>query len=97
MQQLIHWHYQSTGLISDSVPFVEIIEFIDWGKALISSQGWRLGSVEFGADRAQLAFRAESMDWLLCFESLCESIWIESIQHSDDVVYTRLLERLNEQ
>lgn len=97
MQQLIHWRVEPMGLIADHVPFVETVDFIDWAKQLIAQQGCSVGSIEFGADRAQVGFRYENLDFLLCFESLCESIWIESIQHSDDVVYTRLLERLNEQ
>lgn len=77
MQQLKDWEQREDMLILRVCPLKDIQEFVPWCKELLLEQAWQMVSLELGADRGQMLFRAEEEDFLLHYEALCDALWIE--------------------
>lgn len=43
----------------------------------------RLLEMNQGADRCQMRFNFQHQDFLLCYEALCDSLWIENYTHEN--------------
>lgn len=80
MQQLNQWRFceetQTILYIKDKLPNWD--DFKHWCN-IFCSEHFTLISIEYGADRQQMHFRLGGHDYLLCYEAICEAIWIESI------------------
>lgn len=80
MQQLAHWQYDldhnTLLLVGTHLPKWD--EFPIWCENFCQAP-MRKVSFEQGADRQQLQFTMAENDFLLCYESLCEAIWIEAM------------------
>jgi hypothetical protein len=58
-------------------------------------ENYRLITLEQGADRQQMHFRLGEYDYLLCYEALCEALWIESIGHQSSAALDVLCKLLD--
>lgn len=80
MQQLIEWqlskHNAQNPLLQASFVLLDE-QFEDWTKTFCQQFQLICKERSEGADRAQLHFQYGQCDYVLCYEALCESIWIE--------------------
>jgi hypothetical protein len=97
MQQLSQWQYcaENQTILYLAVELPDWDNFNQWCDHFCRGN-FRLISLEQGADRQQLHFRLGEHDYLLCYETLCEALWIESIHQQAsalEAVYSKLNDR----
>jgi hypothetical protein len=96
MQQLAQWQYceenQTILYIGSELPKWD--EFGQWCDTFCQKQ-FSLISLEHGADRQQMHFRFAEYDYLLCYEALCEALWIEAFSQQASAALTVLSKRLD--
>ncbi|MBT1064108.1 DUF3630 family protein [Bowmanella sp. Y26] len=85
MQQLNGIHFVSTP---DCVNLPGVTDFSESGIQALSAQlanilGADMLALEWGADRWQQRFELDGRLYLLCMESLCESVWVEALKEGD--------------
>ena len=79
MQQLSYaWLSDHNSIVVSVQDGVRLAHDVVWAQAWCAQVGATQGEVQIGADRWQLAFRWQDLDFLLCCEYLCEAVWIES-------------------
>lgn len=97
MQQLNQWRYckenQTILYVAGELPnWNNFKQWCDY----FCREHFSLISLEQGADRQQMHFRLDEHDYLLCYEALCEALWIESIHQQAgaiNAVFSKLIDR----
>ena len=97
MQQLVspawflHWQKGDSNIELVTSYFPDDAEFDSWTSQWLEAHNFQLIQSEQGGDRKQCLFRTDNADFLLCYEQICEAIWIEAIVVNNE---QRLLDRL---
>lgn len=80
MQQLAEWKLVSAYTNHSIMQWYDDIYIEDfnlWAEQFCRQYEFKSQEIALGADRAQLHFQVEGFDFLLCYEALSESLWIE--------------------
>jgi len=87
-----NWRCEQDILQLDCGRFPSQLDFMTWASAWLTYLGAKINLRADGADRAQVYFVFQECMYILCFESTCEAIWIESLgEHKSQDVASILL------
>jgi hypothetical protein len=73
------WHFSFNGshIILDGADIWHMDNGVETLTEFASRYALRVEELVVGADRWQLSFQWQAHKFLLCFEALCEAMWIE--------------------